>query len=265
MNRRLAFRDVLSVVERVPDLKGIVLVGGQALNFWAERLNLSTADGSGRFGAALSDDIDFLGSASAALSLGEATQGEVAIAGMDDAASPNTALVTLDLDGEKHHIDFLAAMMGFTQGDIDQVRKWAVPVRMRRGVPTQLFVMHPLHCLQAQLENVYGSKLNRREEVGGERYVTRVLLAIEAARQIILLTLRQQQERPALILVEVAFALSMLPAAMRARFQDDVRVELSIPTDASFPAKFFEKRLPQMNALRERQAEKFSARLRRQR
>lgn len=262
MNRRLAFRDVLSVVEGVPDLKGIVLVGGQALNFWAERLKLATPDGTGPFGAALSDDIDFLGSAAAALSLGDATQGEVAIAGMDDAASPNTALVTLDLDGERHQIDFLAAMIGFTQSGIDQVRAWAVPVRMRRGMPTQLFVMHPLHCLQAQLENVYGKKLNRREEAGGERYVARVQLAIEATRQIIQLTLREQQERPALILVEAAFALSMLPAAMRARFMDDVRVERSIPTDAAFPAKFFEKRLPQMNVLREREAERFLARLR---
>jgi hypothetical protein len=265
MNRRLAFRDVLTVVERVPDLKGIVLVGGQALNFWAERLNLATAEGSGPFGAALSDDIDFLGSAKAALSLGEATQGRVAIAGMDDAASPNTALVTLDLDGEEHQIDFLAAMMGFTQSGIDQVREWAVPVRMRRGTPTQLFVMHPLHCLQAQLENVYGSKLNRREEQGGERYIARVRLAIEASRQIILITLKEQGDRPALILVEAAFALSMLPAAMRARFLDEVRIEQSIPTDAPLPAKFFEERLPQMNALRERQAERFLVRLPRQR
>ena len=40
MRRRLSFADVLAVVEKVPDLSGIVLVGGQALNFWAETLGI---------------------------------------------------------------------------------------------------------------------------------------------------------------------------------------------------------------------------------
>jgi len=122
MTRRLSFADVLAVVEKVPDLSGIVLVGGQALNFWAETLGIATADAAGVYGPALSDDIDFLGSARAALAFGAATGGKVDVAGWESAHSPNTALVTLDIDGESHLIDFLSSMKGFSPEELERVR-----------------------------------------------------------------------------------------------------------------------------------------------
>lgn len=245
MSRRLAFGDVLAVVEKVPDLAGIVLVGGQALNFWAESLSIAAADSSGAYGPALSDDIDFLGSARSALAFGEAIGGKVAIAGMD-AHSPNTALVTLDIDGEERLIDFLGDMLGFSAQELERVRHWAVPLSIRSGAPRPMHVMHPVHCLEAQLENVYGSALNRRAEMGGERYVGRVKLAIEACRRITLRHLREGDERSALKVVEKVHELSLLQSAMRARFEDGLYVEAAIPDLSVMPAEFREKRAPQM-------------------
>lgn len=257
MSRRLSFRDVLAVVERVPDLAGIVLVGGQALNFWAESLGIATADSSGVYGPALSDDIDFLGSARSALAFGEATGGRVAIAGMDDAHSPNTALVTLGIDGEERLIDFLSDMKGFSPEELERVRRWAVPLSLRRGAPRPMYVMHPVHCLEAQLENVYGRALNRRAEPGGGRYIGRVKLAIEACRRITLRHIGEGDARSALNVVEKVHELSLLPSAMRARFDDSVHVEHGMPDLSTMPTEFREKRWPQMRRQLEHAIKKY--------
>jgi hypothetical protein len=257
MTRRLSFRDVLTVIQRVPDLSGIVLVGGQALNFWAESLGIATTETSGPYGAALSDDIDFLGSARAALAFGEAAGGNVAVAGWESAHSPNTALVTLDIDGEEHLIDFLRDMKGFSAQELKRVQRWAVPLRLQRGDMQPLYVMHPVHCLEAQLENVYGTALNRRAEPGGDRYIGRLKLAIEACRCIALQYLGNRDTRSALNVTEKLHELSLLPSAMRARFDDGVRVEAGIPDESEMPAEFRQKRLPQLRRRLEREIEKY--------
>lgn len=251
MTRRLSFRDVLAVVEKVPDLTGIVLVGGQALNFWAEKLDIATADAAGLYGPALSDDIDFLGPARAALEFGAATGGKVAISGWESAHSPNTALVTLDIDGATHLIDFLGSMKGFSAEELERVRRWAVPLTMQRGAPRPMFVMHPVHCLQSQLENVYGLALNRRAAPGGDRYIGRVRLTIEVCRRITLRHVEQGDPRSALKIAEKVHGLSLLPTAMRARSEDDIHVESGIP-DVGMPAEFLTKRLPQLRRQLER-------------
>ena len=247
MTRGIRFSDVLDIAKKVPDLSGIVLVGGQALNFWSEQFGIAgTPETEVIYGAAVSDDIDFLGPARAARLFGEATTGKVSIAGMDDAHSPNTGLVKLELYGEERLIDFLDGMKGFSSSEIKTVKEWAAPVRIRHGDSTPLYVMHPIHCLQSQLENVYGKSLNRRAETGGERYASRVRLAIEACRLITLETLEKQGDRPALKIVEVAFNLAKLPSAHRARLEDQVLVEQSIPNSSPMPEYFLSKRLPQM-------------------
>lgn len=260
MKRRLSFADVLAVVAKVPDLSGIVLVGGQALNFWAEKLDIATADAAGLYGPALSDDIDFLGPARAAIAFGEATGGKVAIASWESANSPNTALVTLDIDGESHLIDFLGSMKGFSPEEHERVRTWAVPLRLGREAPRPMFVMHPAHCLEAQLENVYGQALNRRAEPGGDRYLGRVRLAVEACRRITLRHAEQGDARSALKVAEKVHELSLLPAAMRARIEDGLRIESGIADTPAMPAEFLTKRLPQLRREHKRQFEVYKRR-----
>jgi hypothetical protein len=98
---------------------------------------------------------------------------------------------------------------------------------------------HPVHCLEAQLENVY-DQLNRRAEPGGERYIGRVRLAIEACRRITLQHLNQGDARSALKVVEKVHALSLLPTAMRMRFEDGIQVERGIAEEA-MPEDFLKK------------------------
>lgn len=257
MNRRLSIRDVRAVVEKVPDLSGIVLVGGQALNFWAEALGIANENSQGPYGPAVSGDIDFLGSATAALAFGEAAGGKVKIAGMDDAHSPNTALVILDIEGERHVIDFLGGMKGFSHQELERVRRSAMPVGLVPGRQQPILVMHPVHCLKSQIENIYGHQLNRRAEVGGDRYVGRVKLAVEACKRITVRHLEQGDTRAALKVAEKVHALSLLPAALRARFEDGVCVEEGIPDSPAMPKDFLEKRLPQLRHVLERKIGKY--------
>lgn len=257
MTRRLSIRDVRAVVEKVPDLAGIVLVGGQALNFWAEALAIASADSEGPYGPAVSGDIDFLGSPTSALAFGEATGGKVRIAGMDDAHSPNTALVILDIDGEEHLIDFLGSLKGFTFWELEKVKQSAMPVGLVPGRHQPILVMHPAHCLESQLENVYGYQLNRRAEPGGERYIGRMKLAIESCRRITQRYIDEGDPRGALKVVEKAHTLSLLPAALRARVQDDVHVEDGILDATSMPRQFLEERLPRMRRIHELKLAKY--------
>ena len=257
MNRRLSIRDVRAVVEKVPDLSGIVLVGGQALNFWAEALGIASEDSEGPYGPAVSGDIDFLGSPTSALAFGEATGGKVKIAGMDDAHSPNTALVTLDIEGEEHLIDFLGGMQGFSYRELEQVKRSAMPVGLVPGRHQPILVMHPAHCLESQLENIYGYQLNRRAEPGGERYIGRLKLAIEACRRITLRHLEEGGMRDALKIAEKVHALSLLPAALRARVEDGVGIEDGILDVPKMPRQFLEVRLPQMRRTHERKLTKY--------
>lgn len=257
MSRRLSIRDVRAILAKLPDPTGIVLVGGQALNFWAEALGIADARSAGAFGPALSEDIDFLGPPTAALAFAEATGGNVKLPGFDDAGSPNTGLVTLDVDGELHIVDFLGGLQGFSFRELEELRRFALPVgRFAEGLPPML-VMHPVHCLQSQLENVYGRALNRRDEPGGERYIGRVRLAIEACRRITARYLDAGDARSALRVAEKVHALSLQPAALRARVEDDVRVDEGILESPAMPGDFLGKRLQQFRRIRERRLKTF--------
>ncbi len=257
MTHRLSIRDVRSVIERIPDLSGIVLVGGQALNYWAEALGIANENSREPYGPALSGDIDFLGPPAAALAFGNAAGGRVKIPGFDDAHSPNTGLVTIDLDGEEHLIDFLGGLKGFSHRELGEARRAAIEVGLVPGKHQPMLVMHPMHCLQSQLENVYGRDLNRRSEPGGDRYVGRVRLAIEACRRITDEYLARNDTRSALKVAEKLHALSLLPAAMRARLEDGVCVDDGITASSAVPRDFLEKRLPQLRRIRERRFETF--------
>jgi hypothetical protein len=55
VTRELSIQDVAGIIERVPDLCGMMLVGGQALNYWAETLGIADASSTGIYGPATSE------------------------------------------------------------------------------------------------------------------------------------------------------------------------------------------------------------------
>ncbi len=244
MTRALSFRDVQAAMTRVPDLAGAVLVGGQALNHWAGHFGIS------RYGQALSFDIDFLGGGALAEDVARALGGEARIAGMTDPHTPNTALVTVAIGGEDHHIDFLGALHGFSGTELQRVRDWAVVVKPDAGGPG-IAVMHPVHCLRSVLANTYGEKLNRRAGPAGSRAADRVRLAVTACRCITLEYLEHGRDRDALRIAETVHTMSLEGPAMRANHDDGIEIIEAIPIER-MPTTFIEKRWPRMEQTFER-------------
>ena len=252
MSRGLSFSHVQRLLERVPDLRGSVLVGGQALNYWAGQYRITN------YGQALSFDIDFLGGGAAAEEVALIIGGKVTLADIANPHSPNTALVTTEIDGVVHHIDFLSSLHGFSISELRRVKDWAIEVRPHGGGPT-ILVMHPVHCLESVLENTYGAALNRREGPAGVRAAERVRLAIDACRCMALEYLDQARERDALRIAEKVHAMSIGGPALRAQHEDDVDVTRAIPHER-MPKAFIDRRWPQLQRVR---AQAFARYLRR--
>ena len=235
----------------------MMLVGGQALNYWAETLGIANAKSSGIYGPATSEDIDIMGSVNAVRAFARAVGGTPHIAGFNDLHSPNSGVVTFDFQGEPHSIDFLAQMAGFKPLELPLVLKWATTVPLCNTSTTPLSVMHPMHCLQAQLENIYGAMLNRRASAYGVRYVSRVRLAIEACRRMGEQCAEAGDTEKARHIAEHVHTLSILRSALRARHDDGLHVEDGIYTGAQMPHEFLTLRVPQMMRLLARKAKKY--------
>lgn len=258
--RRLSYRQVLEIVSGKP-VEELILVGGQALNAWAEALGVASDNAEGLYGAALSDDIDFLGLAPAAIALAEALEADVAVATMDD-HTPNAAIVTFDYDGEQNQIDVLHSLQGFSHLELEQVRRWAAVPIMPNAGRGALRVMHAVHCLQSQLENVYGS-LNRRADADGARNANRVRLAAEVVRRTIPRYLDDNDAGSGRAVVEKVYEFARARPALRALTQDGIDITQSVVGDERLGADFVGKRLPQLRKYFQTATEKYRKRLER--
>jgi hypothetical protein len=257
VTRELSIQDVAGIMGRVPDLTGMMLVGGQALNYWAETLGIADAKSTGIYGPATSEDIDIMGSVKAVRAFAQAVGGKAHIAGFDDSHSPNSGVVIFDFQGETHSVDFLAQMAGFKPMELPAVLKRAVTGPLCSTSTAPLSVMHPMHCLQAQLENIYGAMLNRRASAYGERYVSRVRLAIEACRRIGQQCAEGGDIQKTRDIAEHVHTLSCLRSALRARHEDGLHVEEGIYTGEHMPQEFLNLRVPQMLRLLARKVQKY--------
>lgn len=153
--RPLSWLDARSILERLgPDAtRDVVLVGGQALNFWQSQLDDFAPEL--REGPPLtSSDIDFCGGKDAVCLFAVRLQGKALFPSIDE-PTPNTGLVLfVDAQGEERTIDFIDQPYGLTA---KEVRSWAIPARPvdDAGNPSQLslHVMHPVHCMISRVKN----------------------------------------------------------------------------------------------------------------
>ncbi|WDF73617.1 hypothetical protein [Novosphingobium sp. KACC 22771] len=141
---------------------GAFIVGGQALNLWAEHYN--KVEGLAAYGPYTSKDIDYFGYRQAAEKLAEALHGELLIPDADD-HTPQTAIVRAVVDGRMIEVDFLWNVKGVkTQSLKGQAVELRLTVRRADGVgELRIPIMHPFHCLQSRLANVI--ELGRNDDL----------------------------------------------------------------------------------------------------
>jgi hypothetical protein len=128
----------------------VVLVGGQAVEFWARFLGLDKADSSAELLA--SKDIDFEGSAAAARAAADLLGGRSRIPSFDH-HTPLTGVVFFDdSDGIERRIDFLVSPLGLDGRD---VRDTAVDVEIGADASrVTLWAMHPERVMESRIANV---------------------------------------------------------------------------------------------------------------
>ena len=111
------FRDIVNYLAQLDKRyqKELVLVGGQALIFWADYYYVSDEQAETTL---LSKDIDFLGNYETAEYCSNIWGGELYKPNFDD-QTPNTAKVVFSIEnGEKIEVDFLAYVYGIKNSEL---------------------------------------------------------------------------------------------------------------------------------------------------
>lgn len=150
----LAFEDAFELLGPALPSDDVVLVGGQAVNYWLGYYRARDTS-LANIGLVTSDDVDFLGVGDAATRMARQLAGSaVTLTTLDD-ASPNSAVVYFDdRNGQRRCIDFLSTVHGL---DTRRVRDTAILVELtdlngkRTGIV--LRVLHPVLCLASRIHN----------------------------------------------------------------------------------------------------------------
>lgn len=244
MNERtpLGLPEVADLLDQSPSTRKAILAGGQALNVLAVHYKLDA------IATAVSEDIDFFGDAALARKAGKAWGGRTRRAGVDD-HTPNSALVLIEIHGQTHQIDFMSQILGVHGKELED---WAATVE----VDGKAFrVMHPLHVLQSQLENMYGV-LDRRRM--GPRAISRTSLAIRVVERALRDYLDRDDFRAALKAAERVAKVAVTKAGLRAWHDDRLDLLTAIPSHNGWPEEFLEKRLPQIRDIVSKQREQYA-------
>lgn len=136
-----------------------LLVGGQALAFWAQYYGIVPID---VLGENVTSDADFIGTAAVARGMAAAlkSKGWRYWQPTMDSATPQTAKLSKRIEGKGiKQIDFLDSIIGLER---ERVMRRAVTLHLRDG--TRLQLLHPLDVLESRLKNlaVLPSKRNRQ-------------------------------------------------------------------------------------------------------
>jgi len=202
-------RDTEAVLT-VEDLKRILsicaprglLVGGQALAFWADHLQVKRpAD----LVSGVTADADFIGDAGLAISLGKSLGWETWIPTLDD-ATPQTAKVSHRLrNGGVKQVDFLSGVAGLTTKDL--VRRAVVMELPEMG---QVRVIHPVDVLDSRIQNLHLLP-EKRTRTG----IAQAKLAVDVVRAFISQQVSTRNERTGLKLLERVAEIAAESAAVR--------------------------------------------------
>ncbi len=228
----LSVEDVAALLSTSPEARNSVIVGGQALNIWAVKYKIQSV------GVMLSQDVDFVGSAKAAIQAGVEWGAEAQLPGVDN-ATPNTAVLMLDFAGGKREIDFLSGVLGV---DTDALKGSAMTIRFGPNEELWIKVMHPLHCMISQITNAYAPKLNRRADPkNGEWVAERARISVQVLNHSFDDYLTQGGVGPAKQMGTKVVDFGTKAPALAAYFQDKIDVLEAVPKDHPAWKEGFEK------------------------
>jgi hypothetical protein len=181
---RFSQEDVVAITSVLDLGEEAFIVGGQALNLWAERYS-DRAPELRDFAPFTSKDLDYFGLRQAAEKLARALNGRVSYPTADDHGTASTALVVATINGKRITIDFLSNVLGVRPRDLRAV-ELLIPVRLPEG-ETRLIVpvMHPVPCLQSRIANVLHPATQRRDDAAMRQLRAALIVVREYIREVL--------------------------------------------------------------------------------
>jgi len=242
----LSFEDIYSFIASLPDSEKVTLVGGQALNFWAEMYLGDDSELRRRYAPFTSADIDFLGGRDTVLECAETWDGNAKLPEPFD-ASPNSGVVIVPFGSEASLVvDFLSSVHGIGNAELLKER---VRVCYKNAV---FFVIHPLHCLKSRVLNVTGL---RRDD---SHSLNRLMLAISMTNRRITHLLDEGRRRQSLKEIEAVFRITRDSMAGIPLFADyGIDIFKAVPEDSRLDELFMKRRYPQMKEILDTKRKKF--------
>jgi hypothetical protein len=166
-----------------------LLVGGQALAFWADHLQVERPV---TLVSGVTADADFIGDSQLAKDLAKRLGWQIWIPALDD-STPQTGKVTQRTkSGQVKQVDFLSGVVGLTTKDL--VRR-AIELEMPQI--GRLRVIHPIDVLDSRIQNLHLLP-EKRTEAG----IAQARLAVDVARAFIRSEVVTRDERAGLKLLE---------------------------------------------------------------
>ena len=221
----LAFSDILPLLGEISEGDGIIVVGGQALNFWAEQSYEECVE----FAPFTSGDLDLMGNLSAAENAAVRWNGKLLLPPKFDPV-PVSAVVDVFFAGKRRQVQFLSGVFGL---GVTEAKKSSQLVEVA-GV--RFSVLDPIACLESRVHNSFG--LPGRHS---ESDLQRVRLAIRVSRYRIQVVAKTHA-RAALRMAERVFELAGSDRAMKLFVHDSIDVLQAIP-EIGMPPEFYAERL----------------------
>lgn len=179
-----------------------LLVGGQALAFWADHLRVERPE---TLVSGVTADADFIGDAALATTLGKRLGWQTWIPSLDD-STPQTGKVTRRTrSGAVKQVDFLSGVAGLTTKDLARRA-------IEMDIPDigRLRVIHPVDVLDSRIQNLHLLP-EKRNDAG----IAQARLALGVARAFIAREIATRGERPGLKLLERVAEMATDIAAVR--------------------------------------------------
>jgi hypothetical protein len=179
-----------------------LLVGGQALAFWADHLQVERPV---NLVSGVTADADFIGDSVLAKDLARRLGWQLWIPALDD-STPQTGKVThRTKSGEVKQVDFLSGVVGLTTKDL--VRR---AIEMEMPDIGHLRVIHPLDVLDSRIQNLH---LLPEKRTGAG--IAQARLAVDVVRAFIRQEVATRDERAGLKLLERVAEIASDIAAVR--------------------------------------------------
>lgn len=241
----LSYRQAAEILLRLRGHESeFVLIGGQALNFWAEQYS-DRAPSLQAFGPYTSKDIDFCGQRDVVMTCASLLGGQSSFPVQPVRTEVIGKILFPMGAGDEMEIDVLRNPYGLPAEEVDRM---AIPVTTvdKAGNDVTFRVMHPVHCMESRVANVLGLPEQYNNPHGLQQMRASVVCAAEFLREL----LDQGERRAVLNLNERIF-----------RFATENDYGIRAPEFGAHPFEavlvdprldeFCTKRYPQMRAIAE--------------